>query len=108
MKKLLLSTKFLINGLLALTGITLFGGILLLDWIFKGNIPNVYQIWVVVISGFFMTAYFVFVVIRREMPRPGLPSTVGGIAIFWGILGVLLCGGGTFYLLISILTGAIK
>jgi hypothetical protein len=93
MKKFFGSTQFLVNGLLVIGGFVMLVGGWLLGQIFGSHYPEKYLNILMAIADLFIIASCVFVIIRREMPRPGLSSTRGTIAVVGGILGLSFFGG---------------
>ncbi len=90
LRSMLASTMFLTNGLW-LVGITiLFGGFALVNRMYPSNIPDIY-LGIIIIIGFpWLITGCIFVILRKEIPRFGLPSIKGTWAITQGLVGLVI------------------
>ncbi len=98
-KRYLTSTSFLVNGVLVLNLFVLFIGGYVLQIIFGKDVPEKAWSLLMVIGGILPSLSCVFMVIRREMPRPKLSSVTGWPAVFFGVLGLIIWTGFEIYFL---------
>jgi hypothetical protein len=93
LKNILNSTLFLTIGLEVISGVILFFGAFVLQWIFGKHYPEIYLMILIAIANLFFLFCCFFVVVRKEMPRPGLPSIKGFWAVLQGVMGLIVFGG---------------
>lgn len=105
MKKFLSSTPFLTNGLLVVALLITFIGSWVVNQIFAGDVINVnrYTSLFIAIGAQMVFLGSLIIAIRREMPRPGLPSITGRWAVFWGVAGCFFWGSCEIFLIFDFL-----
>lgn len=91
MKKWLSSTYFLAIGVPVIGGVVLITGLWLLNVIFQGNPPVDYTGVLSAVANLFFLFGFWVMIRRRELPRIGLPSTKGSLAVIVGGVCFLVC-----------------
>jgi hypothetical protein len=83
------STQFLTLGLICV-GFGFLLIILIFQELTNRAMPDVYRYILVTICFVFQAASAIFVIKRKELPRPGLPSVTGTWAVIQGILWLIL------------------
>ncbi len=104
LKEYLKTVHFRTLGLAILGCVILFGGVILWKAIYNEAIPENYLYLLVAIAGLFIAIGSAFVIIYKEVPRPGLPSITGWWAVFQGVVTLLIFGGGFLFLVYDMIT----
>ncbi len=97
-QKFFTSTWFLTNGLWLIGAILFIVGTILAKILF-GILPDTFMKILMAISIPWLILGCVFASLRKEIPRNGLPSIKGRLALFQGILGILFFGALELYVL---------
>lgn len=97
------STLFLTIGFFIIGFIIIFGGVWLGSHVYSEKIPDRYLNTVMAIGLPCFMLSCLFVIIRKEIPRLGLPSIRGGFAVFQGYLGLIIIGITWIYIIYLIL-----
>lgn len=84
-KGFLSDLRFLTYGLSAIGGLSMFGGFVLGNIMYRQNVPDRFLGAVMAISLPWVMASCLFIIRRQEIPRFSLPSIRGRPAIFQGV-----------------------
>ena len=90
LRSYLASTAFLTMGLFWVAFLIAFGGFIIIQLISPPSDTLVYTELVILIAIPWLIAGCVFMILRKEVIRPGLPSIKGKWAVVQGIVGLIL------------------
>jgi hypothetical protein len=92
LKKIYHNNNYLINGLFFLALVILAIGGILLQILFGNQVPETYQIILLLLADICPVASSIFIIIRKEVPKPGFQGPRGTVAVVIGVILLLIWG----------------
>ena len=91
--------RFRTLGVAVLGCAILFAGLAIWDFTQDTSPPEYYFYTLLAIALLFVFVSSIFVIKYKEMPRPGLPSITGTVAVVTGVVSLLISGFGFVFML---------